>query len=293
MPLAYKRINERKETLVRMMSYTPPVVRKAPAAPGQAPPPPRAFGEGAKYFEERKGFANYYFNKQERNRVIAQQKKLADYTNLMGDWVWTGTYDRENRGGDFMAKIEEVKDPADPKNTHAVVSLQMGLTDYKLEPLKQGLTVADLSEPPYTGGLMMALYQYRRFLTLGEKSSEGDKCNHAGMEPVYMMPADGAKPKRIEDVRIWCEVIRTDHAAVEAKWYFYRSDLNPTLKGASPYPEGALIAGEVYVDRASDPCELYFGDFKDVGGKVLPHRVEVRNGDKRYAMLNLKVHQMK
>lgn len=291
LPLTYKRINERKETLVRLMSYTPPVIRKTgPAQP--PPPPPKAFGEGAKYFEEKKGFANYYYNKLERDRVLTQQKKLADYSNLVGDWVWTGTYDRENRGGDFMAKIEEVKDPADPKNTHTQVSLQLGLTDYKLEPLKQGLTTADLTEPPYTGGLMMAMYQYRRFLTLGVKSSEGDKCNHAGMEPIYMMPIDGSKPKKLEDVRVWCEVIRTEHADVPGKWYFYRSDLNPGMKG-SPYPEGALIAAEVYVDRASDPCELYFGEFKDAGGKVLPHRMEVRNGDKRYAMLNLKVHQMK
>jgi hypothetical protein len=289
LPVAYKRANERKETLVRMMSYTPPP-RKQPGGPGQPPPQkPRAFGEGAKYFEERKGFANYYFNRQERDRVIAQQKKLADYSNMLGDWTWVGTYDRENRGGDFVAKIEEVKEGP---GSHPVVSLQLGLTDYKLEPLKQGLTIADLTEPPYTGGLMMALYQYRRFLTLGAKGSEGDKCHHAGMEPVYMMPLDASK-KKLEDVRVWCEVIRSDHTAVESKWYFYRSDLNPQIKGSQPYPEGALIAAEVLVDRASDPCELYFSDFKDAGGKTLPHRVEVRNGDKRFAVLNLKVHQMK
>ena len=47
------------------------------------------------------------------------------------------------------------------------------------------------------------------------------------------------------------------------------------------------------MDRASDPCELYFCDFQDVGGKMLPHRIEVRNGDKRYAMFNTKVQQMK
>ena len=116
-PVAYKRGNERKETLVRLMSYTPPVIKKAPGPGGRQPPKPKAWGEGAKYFEERKGFANYYFNKQERARVLAQLKKLADYSNLMGDWAWTGTYEREGRGGDFLAKIAEVKDPANPKNS--------------------------------------------------------------------------------------------------------------------------------------------------------------------------------
>ena len=294
LPVTYKRGNERKETLVRLMSYTPPVVRKAPNAPGAPPPKPKAFGEGAKYYEERKGFANYYYNRLERDRVMANIKKLADYAPLTGEWVWTGTYDRENRGGDFLAKLTETPDPADPKQTHPVVTVQLGLTDYKLEPLKDGLTTADLTEPPYTGGLMMALYQYKRFLTLGAKGSEGDKCNHAGLEPVYMLPVDGAKPKKLDDVRVWAEVIRTEHADVVSKWYFYRSDLNPQLKGdLKALPEGALIAGEVYVDRAADPCELYFSDYRDAGGKMLPHRVEVRNGDKRYANLNIKIHQMK
>ena len=86
---------------------------------------------------------------------------------------------------------------------------------------------------------MMALYQYKRFLTLGAKGSEGDKCNHAGIEPVYMLPVEG-RPKKMDDVRIWAEVIRTEHADVQSKWYFYRADLNPQVKGMHPYPDGAL-----------------------------------------------------
>jgi len=294
LPVTYKRGNEKKETLVRLMSYTPPV-KKAPTQPGTPPPPkPKAFGEGAKYFEERKGFANYYFNRLERDRVLATHKKLADYAPLTGEWVWIGTRDRENRGEEFIAKITDAADAADAKQSHPVVTIQFGLVDSKLEPLKEGLTTADLTDPPYTGGLMMAIYQYKRFLTLGPKGSEGDKCNHAGAEPVYMMPADGSKPKRLDDVRVWAEVIRTEHADVVSKWYFYRSDLNPQLKGdMKALPEGALIAAEVYVDRAADPCELYFSEFRDEGGKILPHRIEVRNGDKRYANLNIKAHQMK
>jgi hypothetical protein len=30
-----------------------------------------------------------------------------------------------------------------------------------------------------------------------------------------------------------------------------------------------------------------------VGGRMLPHRMEVRNGDKRYAMFNIKAQQLK
>ena len=77
------------------------------------------------------------------------------------------------------------------------------------------------------------------------------------------------------------------------KWYFYRADLNPQPKGELPYPDGALIAAEVLVDRAGDPTELYFSDFRDAGGKQVPHRMEVRHGDKRYAMFNVKAQAMK
>jgi len=88
-------------------------------------------------------------------------------------------------------------------------------------------------------------------------------------------------------------VIRTEHQDVPAKWYFYRSDLNPQLAGKHPFPEGALVAGEATVDRTNDPCELYFGNFQDEGGRKIPHQMEVRNGDKRFAMFNLKVQQLK
>jgi serine protease Do len=295
-PVTYKRGNEKKETLVRLMSYTPAVVKKGPTGQPE-PPKPKAFGEGAKIFEERKGFANYYFNKQERARVFAANKKLADLGMLTGDWVWTGTYDRDSRGGDFLIKMEEAKDPADPKNTHPLITVKLGLTDYKLEPQNQGLTTADLTEPPFTGGLMMALYQYKRFLTLGPAGSERDQCSHAGVEPVYFLPLDDGKEpkpkKKLEEYRVWAEVIRTEHGNVPSKWYFYRKDLNPQFTGEGPFPEGALIAGEVLVDHSADPCELYFSEFKAVGGKTLAHRMEVRNADKRFAVFNIKAQELK
>jgi hypothetical protein len=43
----------------------------------------------------------------------------------------------------------------------------------------------------------------------------------------------------------------------------------------------------VYITKDSDPCELYFYDYKDVGGRELPHRIEARYGDKRYAVLTV------
>ena len=297
LPLAYRRGNEKKDALVRLMSATPPVVKKKDGAPGGpgggAPPKPRAFGAGAKFWEEKKGFTNYYFNRQVRDALLAESKKLGDFAPLTGEWVWTGAYDRDMRGGDFLVKIAEVADPANPKEQAPEVTLALGAASYKLSPMKQGLTTEELSEPPFSGGLMMALYQYRRFLTLGPKGSERDGCFHAGVEPTYLMPADGSKPKKYDDVKVFAEVIRTEHTDVPAKWYFYKAALNPQHKDKPLYPDGTLFAAEVSLSRTQDPCELYFSDFKDVGGRQIPHRIEVRNGDKRFAIFNVKVTTLK
>jgi hypothetical protein len=48
-----------------------------------------------------------------------------------------------------------------------------------------------------------------------------------------------------------------------------------------------LLGVETYITRDGDPCELYFSDYRDVEGRKLPHRIEVRYGDKRYAILTI------
>jgi hypothetical protein len=45
------------------------------------------------------------------------------------------------------------------------------------------------------------------------------------------------------------------------------------------------------VDKEDDPCEVYLSDYKDEGGKQLPHKMEVRYGNDRYALLDMKAFQ--
>ena len=68
-------------------------------------------------------------------------------------------------------------------------------------------------------------------------------------------------------------LMRTKHAAVECKWYFDRKD-------------HALVGCEAHVTKDDDPCEVYFSDYKPTGdGRELPHRMDVRYGDKKYGQL--------
>ena len=43
---------------------------------------------------------------------------------------------------------------------------------------------------------------------------------------------------------------------------------------------GLLAVMEMTVDSDADPCELRLSDYRDVGGRQVPHQVEVRQGDR-------------
>ena len=282
MPMVYRRNNEKKEVLVRLMGLQ--ASEKEPKKGAGAPPPapaPVVSGPAAKFYKAKPGYANYYFNEQSLKNLLANFKKIGDFTTATGEWSWEGTYDRENRTYDFKASVVDKKDGT------PVVKFNTTNGDYDLEPVKVGLTEADRLLPAYSGGLMNALYHYRRFLTLEAKGFEKGAFVHGGVEPAYVVPADG-KVKEFKDIRVMGEVVRTEHVDIPAKWYFYRADLNPRLAGKHPYPDYALFAAEVSVGAGTDPCELYFSDFKAVGGRQVPHKMEVRFQDKRYGLFDIK-----
>ena len=77
-----------------------------------------------------------------------------------------------------------------------------------------------------------------------------------------------------------CAVINTKHGSTSCKWYFSKKDA--TLLGFETF-----IARDAKETEDRDPCEVYLYDYKDVAGRELPHRLEVRYRDKRYAVLTV------
>ncbi len=162
--------------------------------------------------------------------------------------------------------------------TKTVVRYTVGGLKYDLDPLKVDQDLSSLKEPRGSGGLLVALYQYRRFLTLGQGGFEG-RCDHNGVEPLYPPRPDGTPPKSLNDLRVDCEVLVTEHAAVPVKWYFSRDD-------------ATLLGFEVTVDPEDDPCEVYLSDYKMVDGRKLPHRMDVRHGNDPFMTLTIKNYQL-
>src|SRR5206468_864654 len=149
-------------------------------------------------------------------------RKHGDFAPLTGSWIMEGEFESNQRT--TPAKIvvgEETEAPN--KRTRTVVRLTLGDITFGLDPLKADQTPADLKEPPQSGGFLMALYQYRRLLTLGEKGFE-QHFSPGGTEPFYPPRLDGAAPANLADLRADTEVLLTEHAAIPIKWYFSPKD---------------------------------------------------------------------
>jgi hypothetical protein len=52
---------------------------------------------------------------------------------------------------------------------------------------------------------------------------------------------------------------------------------------------GLLVALEMTVDTDADPCEIRFGDYRDLNDRQVPHRMEVRHGDNVYGTIEWSV----
>jgi hypothetical protein len=283
--------NKQKETLVRLMGNLDKVVEQPggpqPGGPGPRPqpqpqpqpgPPPaagKATSPANKLYQAKKGFANFYFNIVETKALVERfQKTQGDFTSLTGPWKLEGKIALSDRDGDIILTWQEDNDNA------TEVKLVRGQVEDSVKPLavKGESAKAELMLPLGSGGMLVALDQYRRLLTQLEKGFNANSSTfpgfiHGGMEPWYPLPLDGKLPESYSSVRVDCDVLRTKQAQFESKWYFSQKD-------------GLLIGGEVTLFKEEDPCELYFHDYKDVGdGRKLPHTIEVRWGDKRYALI--------
>jgi S1-C subfamily serine protease len=300
MPVVFQHENERKqlekrETLVRLMGVQRqelagqngqprPQPRPQPGprpAPGPRPPQPRQpavpNSPALKLYEAKTGFANYYFNRMERDRLLKAFHKHGDFSKASGDWgvrttgtLYAGAGPRGKRVvADFRIQIKGARD----KQNDLIQAIVDGL-DFSLEPLNDEEKTTTRRDPPDSGGLLMALYQYRQMLVLGPKGFALG-FSHGGVEPFYP-PKEGESKVDYSKLRVDAEVIRTRHAGADGKWYFATKDDETA---------GQLIGFEIWLDRDEDPCEVYLFDYKDVDGGKLPHRFLIRFNDKHYADL--------
>jgi len=297
-PIEYRRGRDKKETLVRLMGVQrkelpnqqlddslpkpepEPKPKQPQPDPGKPPipkipgktPAPGPSGPGAKMYEAKPGFANYYFNKLARDRLLAAFTKHGDFSGVGGNWTIDGGVRLKKFRTESKVRIDllELKSP-DSKSSRSLVKLSIDQFPFELEPLKTAQDPVALKMPETSGGLLSALYLYHNLLTQGIKGFS--EISHGGYEPFYPPAvaggADAKAPPKLSARRVDCEVLNSRHGPFLAKWFFSLADQK-------------LLGFEVRLQDNEDPCEVYLSDYRPVEGRQLPHRMQVIYGDGHY-----------
>jgi len=219
----------------------PPMPLEKPKA---EPPPPAI----AKMIEPRRGYANYYFNRLNRDRVWKAATAGADFSKATGIWTLKGEH---SRGG---AAIE--------------VSLAGDKVSGTFPAEKATLDLAkDLDgqlAPSGSGGLLVALHLWRQLLIDGPEKF-GD-VYYYGTAPY--LTGEGEQLAEYD-------VLIATRNVVELRLAF-----DPA--------SGRLHVLEMVADPDEDPCVVRFGDYREVNGRQLPHRLVISRGEFVYGTLTWK-----
>jgi serine protease Do len=268
-PISFLQDGKQIDTFVRLAGVHSPEELLAKVQPNRKPPaPPKEQGE-PKDEQEAKPPAKNNAKKGFPPEVTPFIETRHGYSNyyfnkLNQNRVWDKYIDLtkgDKLQGDWILKGEIGNLGA------ATINLQANRVDAKLP---QGTTFADLDgelntqdAPRGSGGMLVALHMWKHILQVSP--------THFG-EVYYLgsMPT----PKHLEKQ----DVLIGTHSVIECRYYF-----DPK--------SGQLTSLEMYPDLGVDPCELYFSDYKEVNGHLLPHHIEILHGEVIYGELIISSYQ--
>ena len=118
--------------------------------------------------------------------------------------------------------------------------------------VEEGQDLDQQLDPPGSGGLLAALHLWRHLLVGGPQKFG---------EVYYYGTAPYATVPELADVLIGTRNVAETSFAFDPQ-------------------TGLLAAMEMTVDSDMDPCELRLSEYRDVAGRQLPHKIEVRQGDR-------------
>lgn len=216
LPVTYRRDGEKHDTWVRLRGLhreaeliphrqqVPPEDRRRPAEPhDRGTPPDEEDEEDAQsrspegpapefvhLYEERQGFANYYFNELQRKRVMAAFDEKGEFGPPERLWTLSGHTDE---GAAFQFKL-------------SAETLAVKVNDeVSLQPLAGRFE----DTPAGSGGLLVALHSLKMMLIRPEDYFS--EFYYLGSEPL-----DGAGER--------VDVLITTRGEVTNRWYFSRAD---------------------------------------------------------------------
>ena len=273
-PLTYRREGAEKQIIARTMGVQARVIgggnapKRRPKGPKINPKIPNIPNRSPalKYVIRKPGFVNYYFNKQERDRVLKNFRAVGDFTKYKGkDFTVVGDI-RLKYSNNASPWDLTVREENDGKKTEPVVRMKINVFPYQLRPIASDLTNAEYKVPVGSGGYLAAMFLYNRLLTMGTDGFI--TCKHAGYERIYPPLPNGRNPDNWKKTETIAEVIQATYGPYTVKWYFEKhSDETEPQK---------LVAMEMRTKEEEDPCEVYFTDYRPVNGQLIPHAHHVR-----------------
>ena len=170
--------------------------------------------EYADLYEERSGYANYHFQKVQRDRVYAAIESLGEFD--AGDWQITGTGDDETK---LVVKLSD-----------DAVGLELGD-----DPYFQSAGDPFADQPPGSGGLLAAMHHLRLMLTAPEERFT--EFYYVGSEP---LDGDGER----------VDVLHASRGTVTSRWYVRKSD--GVLVGFDVETETDVDPCEIRIENFAD-----------------------------------------
>jgi serine protease Do len=211
--------------------------------PTTAPPSAAEIPEIVKkYFQPKRGYANYYYNNLNQERVWKAWNGRCRLADQRGPWLISGSLPN---GATFNFELTDNQAVLNGPSLQAqwTVSGDLG----------------SVQNPPHSGGLLPALYLWRRLAVEG----------FARFGEVYYL---GTGPLARHDGL--ADVIAGTHKGLDCRFYFDPAG-------------GNLLAMEMFPEEDADPCEVYFSQYHEIDGRMLPGRMEVRYADEVFAIFTI------
>ncbi|TWT59049.1 Periplasmic serine endoprotease DegP precursor [Thalassoglobus neptunius] len=210
-PLSYQRDGKRTDIVVRLagLHRRAELVPGGPVEPGpdepddQPPIPiplphsmepkaPEIPDEYKDLYEDKPGYANYYFNRVRTDQLLgALEEQFGDSSRQQLNWMWAGTVNEET--------------PVQFRLLTDVIAAKLGA-----EFAVQNLDEDPQPVPESTGGLLTALHQFKKLLQAPDDYFT--EFYYVGSEPL-----DGTGDR--------VDVLISTKGLVTSRWYFDRDDL--------------------------------------------------------------------
>lgn len=246
--LVYRRDGQNHEIRPRLLGvHRPGALKLTPIESSPTRPPNQEPATGfdlppslSNHYEAKDGYANFAYARRERDKLLERLDSRSGFVDRRGVWR-ISLVDRT--GVEIqLALSDKVISWTTPKETHAT------------EPND----TQDL-DPPGSGGLLIALFQWRALMTDPRNSFRH-------------LEYSGGFPDRDGTV---LPALDTDRDGVVVRWMF-----DPET--------GELRCFEANVAADGVPCEIRFQDYRPLYEKFFPHRWEVTHGNETFGAFEVR-----